>query len=137
MIQLTPEQADPVTKRLKLPAQLASVIIATCALWQERQELALNSPGQAVARLEDVPALARFALYCATSDAQLRQVLRLYLTEWQHIHPTIDGHKLRELGVAPGPVYKRLLGELRTAWLEGRVSNPDQEMAFLQELCER
>ena len=134
MIQLTPEQVDPLTKRLKLSAQLTNVILAACALWQDRQKLAHSSPGQAVARLEDVPALARFALYCATSDAQLKQVLHSFITEWQNIHPTIDGRTLREMGVAPGPVYRRLLGELRSAWLEGRVSTPDQEKAFLQEL---
>jgi tRNA nucleotidyltransferase (CCA-adding enzyme) len=134
LIQLTPQQADMVTKRLKLPAQLAIGIRATCALWQDRQQLAHSSAGQAVARLEDVPALARFALNCATSDTQLKQILHAYITEWQYIHPTIDGHALRELGVAPGPVYKRLLGELRTACLDGRVSTPDQELAFLQEL---
>jgi tRNA nucleotidyltransferase (CCA-adding enzyme) len=135
MIQLTPEQADPVTKRLKLPAQLSSVILATCALWRDRQKLAHSHPGQAVSRLDDVPALARFALYCASSDAQLKQVLHSYISEWQHIHPTINGSTLRDLGIAPGPVYKQLLSELRTAWLDGRVSDPEQEMVFLQELC--
>jgi tRNA nucleotidyltransferase (CCA-adding enzyme) len=137
MIQLLPEQAESVTKRLKLPAQLSSVIHATCSVWHDRHKLALSTPGQAVARLEGVPALARFALYCATSDAQLKQVLYSYITEWQHIHPTIDGRKLRELGIAPGPVYRRLLSELRTAWLDGRVSDPKQEMAFLQEILKK
>ena len=134
MIQLMPEQADPVTRRLKLPAQLSSIILAACGLWRDRQDLALSQPGQVVSRLEDVPALSRFALYLATSDAQLKQVLHLYITDWQHIHPTIDGRALRDLGIAPGPVYKHLLGELRTAWLDGRVSNPEQEKVFLQEL---
>ncbi len=134
MIQLAPEQANQLTSRLKLPTQLRGVILAASALWRDRQMLAFSSPGQAVARLEDVPSLARFALYCATSDAQLKQVLRTYIAEWQHIHPTIDGRALRELGLVPGPVYKRILGELRTAWLDGRVHNPDQEMVFLQEL---
>jgi tRNA nucleotidyltransferase (CCA-adding enzyme) len=134
MIQMAPEIADPVTRRLKLPQQLASVILATCALWRDRQKLAQSSPGQAVRRLEEVPALARFALYSATSDAQLKQVLWMYIAEWQSVQPTIDGHGLRELGVAPGPLYRRILGELRAAWLDGRVSNQDQEMAFLQEI---
>jgi tRNA nucleotidyltransferase (CCA-adding enzyme) len=73
-------------------------------------------------------------LYCATSDAQLKQVLWRYVTEWQDVQPSIDGHALRALGVAPGPVYRRILTELRVAWLDGRVSNPDQEMALLQEI---
>lgn len=137
MIQFTPEQADQVTKRLKLSVQLSSVILATCALWRDRQKLALSSPVQTVARLDDVPALALFALYCATSDAQLKQVLHSYITEWRNIKPTIGGRELRKLGITPGPVYKRILGELRTAWLDGRVSDPDQELAYLQELLER
>ena len=134
MIQLAPELADSVTRRLKLPQQMASVALATCGLWRDRQKLARSLPGQAVRQLEEVPALARFALYCATSDAQLKQVLWRYVTEWQDVQPSIDGHALRALGVAPGPVYRRILSELRVAWLDGRVSNPDQEMALLQEI---
>ena len=134
MIQLSPEVADGVTSRLKLPLLLTNAILASCRLWRDRQVLSHSTAGQAVTRLDDVPALARLAIFCATSDAQLKLILRNYVTDWQHVQPTIDGHALRKLGLAPGPVYRRILAELRTAWLDGRVSNPEQEKEYLQEL---
>jgi len=132
LIQLTPQQADPVIRRLKLSAQLATVILAACALWQERQRLAHSPAAEAVALLDGAPPLALFAVYCAATDAQLKQVLHTYVSEWQHIHPTLDGHALRSLGLPPGPLYKRILGELRAAWLDGRIRDAQQEMAFLR-----
>jgi hypothetical protein len=38
------------------------------------------------------------------------------------------------LGIPPGPGYRYILQELRKAWLDGEVSNQDQEKALLQQL---
>ncbi len=53
-------------------------------------------PSQATLRLEETPPLARYALYLATSDVQLRAVLQNYVTHWQHIQPRTDGHALQK-----------------------------------------
>jgi tRNA nucleotidyltransferase (CCA-adding enzyme) len=136
LIQLAPEQADGVARRLKLPVQLVRVTQAACALWRDRRSLASASPSQATLRLEEAPPLARYALYLATSDAQLRAVLLNFVTRWQKVQPVTDGHALRKRGLSPGPLYRRVLSALRDAWLDGRVQNAEEEQALLEELLQ-
>jgi len=106
---LAPGQADGVARRLKLPLQLARVIQAACALWRDRRTLAAAPPSQITARLEEAPSLACYALYLATTDPQLRNILQNFVTRWQKIQPSIDGHTLKKLGVSPGPNYRQIL----------------------------
>jgi hypothetical protein len=41
---------------------------------------------------------------------------------------------LRELGVPPGPIYRQVIRTLRNAWLDGKISTPEQEKALLEEV---
>jgi tRNA nucleotidyltransferase (CCA-adding enzyme) len=134
LIDLKPEQANGVLRRLKLPMQLARVIQAACALWQDRHSLAAAHPSQITARLEEAPPLARYALYLATPDEHLRSVLFTFAARWQKVRPVTDGHALKALGLAPGPRYRQILGALRTAWLDGLVHTPEEERALLDRL---
>jgi tRNA nucleotidyltransferase (CCA-adding enzyme) len=134
LIELAPEQADGVARRLKLPVQLARVIQAACALWRDRRSLAAEVPSQITERLEDAPPLACYALYLATSDIQLRTVLLNFVTRWRKILPSTDGHVLKKRGVSPGPHYRQILSALRAAWLDGQVHSQEEEYALLEEL---
>ena len=136
LIQLEPEQADGVARRLKLPVQLARVTQSACALWRDRRSLATALPSQATLRLDDAPPLARYALYLATSDAQLRSILQNYVTRWQNIQPVTDGHALRKRGLSPGPRYRQVLDALRLAWLDGEVQTVEEEQALLEKLLQ-
>jgi tRNA nucleotidyltransferase (CCA-adding enzyme) len=134
LIELSPEQADAVASRLKLPVQLSRVIQAACALWRDRRSLTSALPSQVTVRLEDVPPLACYALYLATSDAQLRSVLLNFVTRWQKLQPATDGHALKKLGVSPGPRYRQILSALRNAWLDGQIHSQEEENALLEQL---
>jgi hypothetical protein len=78
-----------------------------------------------------IPGLA--VLY-SDSDAAGRQKIDEYMGNWRHFEPGINGHTLATLGVPPGPTYRFILGELRKAWLDGEVSNPEQEKEMLSQL---
>ena len=134
LLRLTVEQAQAVSARLKLSADLTEVITAASRLWQNLPSLAEATPSQAVSRLEDIPALARYAVYLATSDIHLRKMLQTYVTRWQKIHPTINGHDLRQRGLPPSPAYRGILKALRNAWLDGEVTTPEEEAVLLEKL---
>lgn len=134
MMRLRPEQAQEVSLRLKLPAPLLKALQYACQLWQERATLATLKPSALVARLEDTPNLAWYALYWAADPPELRAVLRGYATQWRYVMPTIDGNDLKALGLPPSGLYRRILGALRSAWLDGQVTNPQEEQILLQEL---
>jgi tRNA nucleotidyltransferase (CCA-adding enzyme) len=57
-----------------------------------------------------------------------------YITLWQHTHPTLDGHVLKNRGLPPGPVYREILGALRDAWLDGKITSQNQEKELLDQL---
>jgi tRNA nucleotidyltransferase (CCA-adding enzyme) len=64
----------------------------------------------------------------------LRKILQTYVTQWQKILPTINGNGLRARGLRPGPVYRKILGKLRAAWLDGAIHNQEEEFKFLEDL---
>jgi tRNA nucleotidyltransferase (CCA-adding enzyme) len=135
-IRLSTRQVARVIRRLKLPVKMRAMILPACELWGNRDELVTAVPSAIVARLEDVPLLSIYALYLATDDGGLRGHLHSYVHQWKDVSPLINGHDLRQLGVPPGPVYRKILGQLRSAWLDGQISTKEAEAALLKELLE-
>jgi len=72
-----------------------------------------------------LPPLSRYALYLATSEAKIRNILHAYVTRWQYIEPVTDGHTLKAQGLSPSPRYRQILSELRNAWLDGRITSSE------------
>jgi tRNA nucleotidyltransferase (CCA-adding enzyme) len=87
-----------------------------------------------VTRLEDVSSPVMYACYLACDDPQVREMLHNFASRWRHIQPMVDGYLLRRRGLPPGPVYRQILGTLRKAWLDGKISTPEQEAQLLDEL---
>jgi tRNA nucleotidyltransferase (CCA-adding enzyme) len=73
-------------------------------------------------------------VYLATSDNRLRTVIETYITRWQKITSTTSGHDLRRRGLPPGPIYRRILDDLRNAWLDGKITTEAEEIALLEKL---
>jgi poly(A) polymerase len=48
--------------------------------------------------------------------------------------PVITGDDLREIGIPPGPLYKRLLDAVREAQLEGAVRTKEEAIALVRQL---
>ena len=61
------------------------------------------------------------------------QLLREWSKEDLNPPPLLTGHDLQRAGVAPGPIYKRLLDAVREGQLEGTIKTP----RAAQELVER
>jgi tRNA nucleotidyltransferase (CCA-adding enzyme) len=74
------------------------------------------------------------ALWALRPDATWRERLTAYATTWRHVRPSTDGHRLRALGLPPGPRYRALLDRLRAARLDGEIATDDDEAALLQAL---
>ncbi|MFL7809185.1 MAG: CCA tRNA nucleotidyltransferase, partial [Anaerolineae bacterium] len=84
--------------------------------------------------LEPYPTRVLAAGWTIADDAQLRQRLLRYQTEWRLVEPEITGDDLKALGLRPGPVFGELLDALRDARLDSVVTNGAGEQALLQEL---
>jgi tRNA nucleotidyltransferase (CCA-adding enzyme) len=83
--------------------------------------------------LDEYPELPVHCVSLATSGKQQR-VLDAYLAKWKDIRPTITGHDLKALGLEPGPAYRKILGDLRAAWIDGLIKDTDDERDRLRDL---
>jgi tRNA nucleotidyltransferase (CCA-adding enzyme) len=133
-IRMRPGQVQAVIDRLKIPLTVVDAIFSARRLCRELPVLAKALPSRVVARLGDKPPLALYAGYLASDDDNLKQVVMNYITLWQHTHPTLDGHVLKNRGLPPGPVYREILGALRDAWLDGKITSQNQEKELLDQL---
>lgn len=58
-----------------------------------------------------------------------------YLDTIRPLPPLLSGADLRAAGVAPGPIYRQLLDELRQAQLGGRIATAEAARRWLRERC--
>ena len=74
------------------------------------------------------------ALAAAGIQRQRIETLRTELASLEQTDfappPLIDGEALKQLGLQPGPMFKRILNEVYDAQLEGRVSTREQALAL-------
>ena len=137
LIPLPIYRVQGVIKRLKLPRSLAETIRAACFIWHELPELANEKPSVITTKLAKTPALAIFGMHQATDDPQARKILAAYAKKWKSITPQTTGYDLRDLGLAPGPTYKKILNDLRNAWLDGEVTTLKGEQRLLKKLIKK
>lgn len=134
MIGLPLTRLEEVLRRLKYPKAQAEQIGAACALWEELPGLVDLPASKVVQRLDEVPTLSIYANCLASNDERLCSILLSYLTRWKDIGPTITGYDLQKRGLPPGPVYKRILGALKNAWLDGIISSVEEEADMFEQL---
>jgi len=131
--RLPGSEASAICERLHMSqGEAASIVEAgrqECDLTQDR------SPSEWVACLDAVPEAALVATWLALSDQQAGQaIIESYLSNWRWVHATVDGDRLRELGLAPGPAFKKILGSLRAAWLDGELDSAEDEQRMAEML---
>jgi tRNA nucleotidyltransferase (CCA-adding enzyme) len=119
---------------LRYPATQVKAVLSACHLWKDLPWVATAKLSMIANRLEDVPPLAIYANSLAARDDKLCNNLQAYLDRLNTITPRITGDDLRERGLIPGPIYKRVLSAIRDGWLDGKIENVDQEEAYLNEL---
>ncbi len=136
LIRRPPDRARSAARRLKFPRELESAVLAAARLWPDLPGLAERPPSKIVARLDEIPPLARYAAYLAADQVRVREALQKYVKEWQHIAPITTGHDLRARGLPPGPIYRQILNALRAAWLDGEIQSAEEEAKLLERWIE-
>jgi tRNA nucleotidyltransferase (CCA-adding enzyme) len=134
MLESSVKDLNAIVVRLAFRADLRAAVIGAANLHRAKAKLARLPVSKLVELLENLPDLSVYAVYLAVGNSVLAKRLKLYATKWRKIQPRTDGNKLRSLGLEPGPSYKRILGALRAAWLDGDVRNLKQEKALLERL---
>jgi len=136
MIRLPKSQSRGIVKRLRLARNIKSFILAACQLWDQRPNFEILKPSEISERLRKIPRVSIYAVYLATDSPVLREKLKSFVMYWEKITPLTDGHVLCGLGLPPGPVFKEIINQLRSAWIDGEVKNNEEETALLNRLLQ-
>jgi tRNA nucleotidyltransferase (CCA-adding enzyme) len=137
-VRLEAKQAFGLGDRLRLPQATRLAMRSASEVWIGRSAwVHAARPSQLVRALEPHPELALAACWLALDEGEpARRTLDEYLGRLRHIQPHLDGHVLRGLGLPPGPLYGRVLADLRDGWLDGEVHSEAEERRLLNRLLE-
>ena len=124
-----------VTQRLNLLRDDVIDLEQVMAL-RDQQALIGNAPS-ASALYHQLDYFGDRALQAATAaidDERARANIERYRRELREMKLSIDGTRLKMLGLPEGPEIGRILTQLRDAVLDGAVSGPQQEEAYARTL---
>ncbi len=122
-LRLTKAESEALLDLLTLRDQVAQPLAAP--------DLAPSAVSHLLQEFGD-PVLSIFAL--AVDDPLVRERIRLFQERWREISTELTGDDLKRMGVPPGPVYRRILGRLRDARLDGEVTSRAQEEELVSQM---
>ncbi len=136
-IGLSPEELEAAGRRLALMGRALSELRGSiegarraAKAFRERGTLGSST---LYSLLEGLRPEAQALALALSPERKGRRYLKDYWGRVRKIAPTISGNDLRELGLEPGPLYKKLLTELRQVLMDGEVRRGRQgELRFIR-----
>jgi len=135
--------AENVLRRLRFSND---VVDAVSALVREHMRIK-DAPNMRKARLVRLVADPLFPIHlelhrldCSASHGKLEvhdflaQRYREHLEAPVLPEPLIDGHDLIDMGLSPGPIFGKILGEVREMQLDGSINSRDEALAAAHRL---
>ena len=126
-------------ERLALTKALTQAATTSANLMTDISRLAddASRPGDVTRLLDSFPdAALEVGWLLAVDEPQARANLSAYASDWRHQRSILTGADLKTMGLAPGPIYRRILDQLRYAWIDGEVRSAEEEGALLRRLLE-
>jgi tRNA nucleotidyltransferase (CCA-adding enzyme) len=130
-------EIEAVGSRLRLPADVQRVSLQAGALLAKIDTAFPARPSQLTDLLDPLQPAAIRCAHAALPAGPEKSALEEYMRAWRHIQPGVDGNHLRALKLPAGPVYARILQQLRHAWLDGQVTSPAEEASLLASLVDQ
>lgn len=73
-------------------------------------------------------------LMAKSKGETVKRQVSAFLTNYQHVKPTLTGTDLKTMGFKPGPQFKKILDQLLDARLNGAVKTEAEERRFVDQL---
>jgi tRNA nucleotidyltransferase (CCA-adding enzyme) len=68
-----------------------------------------------------------------TQQEETRRAISRYFRDLKEVRPKLRGRDLKDMGITPGPVYRRILDQLLDGRLNGELSSREEEMEFVRQ----
>jgi len=119
-----------IAQRLDFSSDLTHAVWGASQLKKSLPFLVNSQPSIWTFALEKLPLQAIYAVYLVSGEKALLD----YLSLWRHIKAHTTGDDLKAHGLPPGPRFREILSQLRSAWLDGVVKNYKEEKELLNKL---
>jgi tRNA nucleotidyltransferase (CCA-adding enzyme) len=133
---LPPRAVGETVKRLGMSARDAARIkaghAAANAVLRRLAKRPLPKPSDAYHALDGLADETLLFLMARAKPDSVKRQVSAYLTIYQRTRPLLTGDDLKSLGLKPGPLYKRILGRLLDARLDGNVKSEADERELVK-----
>ena len=83
-------------------------------------------------KLRPFPAEVFLYIMARTANEAIRRAMSYYFTKLRSEATLLTGDDLKEMGFAPGPIYREILGSLLDRRLNGRIKTRKDEIDFVK-----
>ncbi|MBI5182967.1 MAG: CBS domain-containing protein [Nitrospinae bacterium] len=135
--RLNTEEIRETVSRLSIPARYASRLIegkdmvkGVATELSDRHDL---TPSQVYKILYPLSLEVLLFLMAKIQEERGRRHISLYLTRLKSVKIDVSGKDLIEIGFTPGPLFRVILGTIKEAKLNGRLSTKKEELEFVKE----
>ncbi|HWQ05443.1 MAG TPA: CBS domain-containing protein [Longilinea sp.] len=134
LMQFSAETALAVAHRLHFSRVFVQSVNTIFHLKQSMAKWTSLTPSQVTEELEGISPITLYSLRIGGVSQDIEILLDHYILRWRKIHPLTSGEDLNRLGLLPGPAYRQILAQLRSAWLDGDISSAESERRFLSSI---
>jgi len=135
LFRLESEERSAIIKKLYLSREKGAILNAaffeTLAAHKKLNWPELNA-SQVASFLEHLPVETLLLTYALAEDDFVKRYLEQYITELRFVQPELDGSVLKEMGLKPGPLYRKIIERLKQAVLDGEVRGMREELKFVE-----
>ncbi|MDO9545861.1 MAG: CBS domain-containing protein [Pelolinea sp.] len=137
LMMLPDSDINKIFNRLRLKNDLLNKLFSAQEIWRNKGALMSLSPGEFTEALEKYPPLSVFSNWLSEDDRQFRERIENFVNQWRLIQPNINGDNLKNFGIPPGPIYRSILQKIRIAWINGSVTNKEEENQLLENILSK
>ena len=90
-------------------------------------------PSEIYHMLADVDTEWLLFIMAKTHQEGTRRAISRYFRDLKEVRPKLRGRDLKDMGITPGPVYRRILNQLLDAQLNGDLTSREEELEFVRQ----
>lgn len=104
--------------------------------WQRQDDAGQSRVSALCGLLRSISLECLLYIMASTVNSGLQKNLSRYITQWRREKADISGADLRRLGIAPGPLYGRILKAALAAKLDGEAPTAQSQLKLARALLE-
>ena len=137
MDELKNDEVTETCERLSIPERLREKILKgredTRVILYEFFKEKRMKPNRIYRLLKPIPLEILLFMMAKAKDETSKRYISLHLTELQKVKVSLSGSDLKEMGIEPGPLYKKILDRLLEGRLNGEIRSKAEEKRFVRE----